>query len=68
MDELDYVDIPDIINTQYRNIVHILTWTRSIDLAEQISRIRNCTGLVDEAMKALFCADENWNYNQTLMS
>ena len=23
VDELDYVDIPDIINTQYRNIVHI---------------------------------------------
>jgi len=59
IDQLDDVNIPDIMNTQYRNFVKIQRWSNSIDWDKEFEKLVEAVQpTFDQVMKALLCTKE----------
>merc|ERR1719312_285538 len=61
VDQLDDVNIPDIMNNQYRNFVKMQKWSGSVDWDKEFERVVNTAKpSYDKVMEALVC-DKNGN-------
>merc|ERR1719317_534329 len=61
VDQLDDVNIPDIMNNQYRNYVKMQKWSGSVDWDKEFERVVNTAKpSYDKVMEALVC-DKNGN-------
>jgi len=56
VDQLDDVNIPDIMNNQYRNLVMVQNWSNSVDWDKEFERFVNTLKpSYDKVMRALMC-------------
>ena len=58
LDQLDDVNIPDVMNSQYRNFVRIQRWLDSVVWSEEFEKIVNAAKPLDQVMVALFCTSQ----------
>jgi len=57
LDELDSLNIPDILNNQYKNYIKIRKWVKSVDWDGHFQILINATKPLEQVMRASFCAN-----------